>query len=169
MMCSPMTDDLFGKGVGAILSEDRLYRYALWRIWDTNKPFALFIGLNPSTADETEDDPTIRRCVRFATEWAYGGLYMANLFAFRATDPSVMTSCPSPVGPDNDHHLLTRAKEAGVIVCAWGTHGAHQERDTSVTKLLSDYDLKCLGQTKDGHPRHPLYIRADKTLEPYGS
>lgn len=103
---------------GADLSFDRTYRYSLWRIWNADKPFVLFIGLNPSAADENEDDPTIRRCINFARRWGYGGLYMANLFALRATDPSEMKAHKRPVGQGNDDVLLELSKQAGLIVCA---------------------------------------------------
>ncbi len=157
--------DLLSADVGAIFSPDRCYRYALWRRWDQNAPYALFIGLNPSTADEREDDPTIRRCKRFAADWGYGAVYMANLFALRATDPKNMLVHPEPVGIDNDVTLHDLARGAGVIVCAWGAHGGHMQRDQHVKGLLAAYELKCLGVTKAGKPRHPLYIKADKPLE----
>lgn len=146
---------------GADLSLDRTYRYSLWRIWDASKPFVLFIGLNPSTADEREDDPTIRRCINFARSWGYGGLYMANLFALRATDPAEMKSHKLPVGLGNDDVLLELSKQAGLIVCAWGIHGAHLSREHHVYELLKTHSLMCLDITKNGHPKHPLYIKSD--------
>jgi len=86
---------------GATFSTDRVYRYALWRVWDAALPSFVVIGLNPSTADETENDPTIRRCIGFAKREGCGGLVMLNLFAVRATDPRVMMAHPEPIGPDN--------------------------------------------------------------------
>ena len=86
----------------AKLSECRKYRYALWRTWDETKPHVMIIGLNPSTADETKDDPTITRCINFAKSWGYGGVCMANLFAYRATEPTVMKGSTDPVGTEND-------------------------------------------------------------------
>ena len=153
---------------GACLSPCRTYRFALWRIWDYSKPMAVFIGLNPSTADESEDDPTIRRCKRFASDWGCGGMVMLNLFAVRATDPKVMMKHSDPVGYTNDNVLRAYTLDVKVIVCAWGAHGGFQGRDKEVIDLLSDRELKCLGTTKDGKPRHPLYIRADKELEVFG-
>ncbi|HEC24975.1 MAG TPA: DUF1643 domain-containing protein, partial [bacterium] len=100
----------------ANLSECRKYRYALWRTWDELKPCAMFIGLNPSTADETEDDPTIKRCINYSKDWGYGGLCMVNLFAFRATSPSDMRASIEPIGSDNDEWIQKLSKEAGVIV-----------------------------------------------------
>ncbi|MCU7849348.1 MAG: DUF1643 domain-containing protein [Candidatus Thiodiazotropha sp. (ex Lucinoma kastoroae)] len=155
--------------IGAVLSPDRDYRYSLWRIWQPDDPYALFIGLNPSTADEYENDPTIRRCIRFAKDWGFGGLYMANLFAIRATKPKIMKAHHAPIGIKNDVWLQDLARGAGVIVCAWGTHGSHQGRDQMVKALLSAYGLMCLGTTKDGHPKHPLYIKAVQQLVRYGN
>ncbi len=103
MECNLKTD--------AKLSNCRNYRFALWRTWDESKPFAMIIGLNPSTADEVENDPTITRCINFAKSWGYGGVCMANLFAYRATEPSVMKSQNDPVGADNDVWLANLAKK----------------------------------------------------------
>lgn len=96
----PQHIERFGKS--AVLSADRRYRYGLFRIWDLERPLAMFVGLNPSTADETDDDPTIRRCVRFASDWQYGGLIMANLFAYRATSPRDLPDGEEAVGALND-------------------------------------------------------------------
>ena len=97
---------------GARFSDCRLYRYQLWRIWDEGRPYLNVIGLNPSTADETRDDPTIRRCIDYAKRWNYGGLFMTNIFAFRATLPAVMKKQVEPVGSDNDHWLIETAANA---------------------------------------------------------
>lgn len=153
---------------GASFSHCRTYRFALWRRWQLDEPYVLFIGLNPSTADENEDDPTIRRCKRFAQDWQYGGVVMANIFAFRATDPREMLASENPVGVGNDCWLKYLAHEAGLIVCAWGAHGSYQERDQQVRRLLADYPLTCLGMTKGGQPKHPLYLRADTRPMEYG-
>jgi hypothetical protein len=139
----------------AKFSDCRQYRYALWRIWDESKPYAMFIGLNPSTADETEDDPTIKRCINFAKEWGYGGLCMANLFAYRATDPSNMFAAQNPIGPQNDFWLENLTKEAGIIVAAWGNDGSHLGRSKAVLALIPN--LHCLKVNKSGEPAHPLY------------
>ena len=145
----------------ATFSPDRKYRYTLWRWW-SRKPFAMFIGLNPSTADETNDDPTIRRCISFASDWGYGGLCMTNLFAIRATDPKKMIEHPEPIGPDNDAWLLRLSQQAGIVIAAWGTRGVHQHRNEIVCSMIKN--LNCLGLTKEGHPRHPLYL--PKNVEP---
>ena len=160
-----MLNDLLSVNTGAEFSLCRKYRYALWRRWKHNAPYVLFIGLNPSTANENEDDPTIRRCKRFASDWGYGAIYMANLFALRSTNPKNMLAHDEPIGANNDLVLTTLAHNSALIVCAWGAQGGHMERDEHVKALLSQYELFCLGVTKTGKPRHPLYIRADKQLE----
>jgi hypothetical protein len=117
-----------------------------------------FIGLNPSTADETQDDPTIRRCRAFACSWGYDNLVMLNLFAYRATRPADMKAAADPIGPDNDWHLLDACMRADLIVAAWGSHGSFWNRDVSLRKLLGRCQLHYLRLTKDGHPAHPLYL-----------
>jgi hypothetical protein len=150
-----------------IVSPCRHYRYVLWREWDMLNPaYAMFVGLNPSTADEIADDPTIRRCMNYAKCWGYGALCMANLFAYRATEPAAMRAHAEPVGADNDRWLVELAKDAGVVVAAWGVDGSHSQRDTAVARLLAG-KLKCLRLTKDGHPCHPLYLPKSLTPIPY--
>ena len=149
----------------AVFSSCRTYRYELWRLWDKAKPYALFIGLNPSTADETNDDPTIRRCIGFAASWGYGGLCMMNLFAYRATDPKEMIKYPFPIGPENDRRLMQLSEKAGIVIAAWGTRGEFRDRDKTICGLLKD--LKCLGTTKSGQPRHPLYLSSNTIPRQY--
>ena len=133
----------------------------------------MVIGLNPSTADETKNDNTIRRCMRFAEDWGLRHYLMCNLFAFRATDPDDMKAHPSPIGPDNDTSILSSARAAresrGIILCAWGTHGDHMDRAAYVTRLLTNrrHRLHCLGTNADHSPKHPLYIPANTQPEPY--
>lgn len=141
----------------ARFSPCRTWRYELWRRWG-HAPVAAFIGLNPSTADETQDDPTIRRCIGFAKRWGYGGLVMLNLFAYRSTDPRGLKVAADPVGPENDETLLRVTAEAGCVIAAWGAHGALFGRDAAVRRLLAHLTLDHLGLTKAGHPRHPLYL-----------
>lgn len=164
-----------------IFSKDRLYRYTLWREWDcdlltgcaddlpNSNRFVQFIGLNPSTADETQDDPTIRRCIRFAKDWGYGALCMTNLFAYRATDPEVMKAQEDPTGMENNTRLLEVGQHAGLIIAAWGKHGAHNDCQTWVTRMFFDCKLKlhCLGKNKDGTPKHPLYLKATALPQPF--
>jgi hypothetical protein len=143
----------------AKLSDCRKYRFALWRIWDESKPYAMFIGLNPSTADEIENDPTITRCINYAKSWDYGGLCMANLFAFRATEPTDMMAVIDPIGFGNDEWLVKLAENAGVVVAAWGNSGNYLNRSKQVTELLQN--LHCLKMNKSGEPSHPLYQKSD--------
>ncbi|WP_375750018.1 DUF1643 domain-containing protein [Vibrio sp. HN007] len=139
----------------AVLSECRKYRYELWRTWDDAKPYAMFIGLNPSTADEIEDDPTIRRCINFAKDWGYGGLCMTNLFAFRATQPEHMKKAKDPVGVRNNDTLLSLSRDAGVIVAAWGNDGSFLSRSSKVKAILQN--LAALKVNKSGEPAYPIY------------
>ncbi len=146
---------------GAVLSDDGVYRYRLWREWDADKPSCLFIMLNPSTADASQDDPTIRRCIDYARRWDFGGLVVGNLFALRATDPNRLYESDDPVGPDNDDALVDMHDNATLTVCAWGVHGHHRDRGDTVATMLSRFrhrSLYCLGTTKGGAPRHPLYL-----------
>src|SRR5574343_75725 len=139
------------------LSPDRAYRYTLWREWLIGDGTVMFIGLNPSTADERCNDPTIRRCISFAQAWGYRALCMTNLFALRATDPNVMLRSTDPIGPDNDKHLLECGNDADLIVAAWGIHGTYLNRDREVRAMFPM--LHCLGTTSLGQPRHPLYVK----------
>lgn len=157
-------------GSGAEFSPCLRYRYALSRRW-SDGPAVLFVGLNPSTADALKDDPTIRRCVGFAKAWDYGALYMANLFAFRSTDPGTMMIAGDPVGPDNDAWLRALSAMAHMTVAAWGVHGSYRApfspgpRDLEVGPLLPE--VRCLGKNRDGSPRHPLYLPAATIPELY--
>ena len=147
----------------AILSADRKYRYVLTRIWDETKPTVVFIGLNPSTADEEVDDKTIRKCIGYAKRWGYGKLIMVNLFAFRSTDSSMLKRVEDPVGPDNDSYI--QKSESNLVIACWGNHGKLLNRD----KVLMDSlpNLVCLKRNKNGTPHHPLYLSKDITPMPY--
>lgn len=138
-----------------------LYRYELERHWGDG-PLWMFLMLNPSTADETVNDPTVERCQRRATAAGAGGLLVGNLFALRSTDPRGLYTCADPVGPENDAALLAMGARADAIVLAWGVHGALRERGYEVCRLLVraglGHKLHALGITKDGAPRHPLYL-----------
>lgn len=151
--------------VPAVFSADRKYRYLLRRRWGAG-PAVGFILLNPSTADETQDDPTIRRCIGFAKNWGYGGLTLGNLFAYRATKPEDMKAQADPVGPQNDHYLETFYNEARGVVCGWGAHGSHMARGEAVRLLMRNrVTLMALRLNGDGQPAHPLYLPA--TLKPF--
>ncbi len=147
----------------AEFSPCRSYRYALRRVWQPCRPLVLFIGLNPSTADASMDDPTVRRCATFAQAWGFGGLLIGNLFAYRSSDPSVLARLPDPIGLENDAWLTCLAVEVSLSVAAWGNRGRLHDRSRAVSKLLGE--LSCLGLTRQGQPRHPLYTRADTMLK----
>ncbi len=156
-----------------IFSTDRRHRYTLWRQWhDMIEPaagFVQFIGLNPSTADEVQDDPTVRKCIRFAARWKFTAMCMTNIFAYRATDPRVMKSAKDPVGQLNDRMLLATAKHADVVVACWGNHGAYLNRDLHVMKLLEPYASKvfALRVTQAQQPEHPCYLSYNHKLTEY--
>lgn len=148
----------------AIIDKTGMYRYSLIREWDREKSRILFVMLNPSTADATQDDPTIRRCIGLAKAWQHGCLEVCNLFAYRATNPAELIKAADPVGPENDNHLINAICRARVIVAAWGTKGIYKNRDAEFLKLMSNIKgiqgtgIFCLDKTKGGHPKHPLYI-----------
>jgi len=151
----------------AVLDATSTYRYRLSRCWLGGAGGVLFIILNPSTADARQDDPTIRRCIRFAQRWGAARLEVVNLFAYRATSPGGLIDVHDPIGPENNYHILTAANLSGRIVVAWGVLGTFLDRDKAVLKMLGDRPLFCLGRTKGGHPRHPLYVPYAQPLEPY--
>ena len=146
---------------GATFSPCGKYRYRLWRQWD-ERGIAIFIMLNPSTADESQDDPTIRRCIGFAKAWGFGAVEVLNLFALRATNPKELYSVDDPIGPENDAVIWERtgAPMVAKVICAWGVHGAFKQRGRRVYVGINRPRWH-LGLTKDGHPKHPLYLRAD--------
>ncbi len=146
----------------ALISSDGKYRYRLSRIWDGTIGNVVFIGLNPSTADANLDDPTIRRCIGFAKDWGFGGLTMLNLFAYRATNPKELKKVADPIGPKNLNWLRFYARQA--IVCCWGSDPMAKDWSKEVLKLIPR--PMALAFTKDGHPRHPLYLK--KSLTPIG-
>ena len=143
----------------AVYSDCGAYRYALTRDWGAG-PRLLYVMLNPSTATEAANDPTIERCQRRAEMLGYGGFRVVNLFALRATHPADLKAAAAPEGPGNDAAIRAGAAWADEILCAWGVHGAHRGRDAAVIQLLrgSDRPVCNLGLTKGGFPRHPLYI-----------
>jgi hypothetical protein len=158
---------LFGPTSGATLSPCGLYRYSLWRKWDESQPLCTWIMLNPSTADASKDDPTIRRCIGYSKRWGFGGLLVANLFALRATDPRVLQTAPDPVGPENDAYLLNAASNTAKVVCAWGNWGDLRGRSEAVCRLLQGVPLYRLGLTELGEPSHPLYLPSSLEPVPY--
>lgn len=159
--------------MSAVFSPCRKYRYELTRelggMFGEDAPLVV-IGLNPSTADEQKDDPTIRRCKKLAERLGCARLVMLNLFAYRATKPEAMMAENDPVGTDADVFLAKWAKTAGVtLLAAWGNHGAHKGRAAQVVKLLGEAGAKvhCLRYNADGSPQHPLYVPGNESLKPY--
>ena len=143
----------------ALYSPCETYRYALTRQWGGGGRL-LFVLLNPSTATEAQNDPTVERCERRARALGYGAFRVTNIFALRETNPHKMRAAPRPIGPENDATLLHAVAWADTIVAGWGAHGAHMDRGAQVAALLgqSGRAVHHLGLTKAGHPRHPLYI-----------
>lgn len=150
---------------GANFSRCRTYRYALWRRWADGDDFVLIVGLNPSTADHRQDDPTIRRCMGFARDWGYSGLCVANLFAFRATYPQDLKAAADPVGPANNRWLRRLLGEADIAIAAWGNDGQFMARSTAVRTMSDRWQLLRLNHS--GEPAHPLYLPATLTPQPW--
>jgi hypothetical protein len=160
---------------GACFSSCGLHRYTLWRRFAEFcelSDMVAFIGLNPSTADERVNDPTVNRCINFAKRWGFRGMIMLNIFAYRSTDPRRLRTVLNPYGPENDCALKHVVSRAGKTVCAWGTHGELLQRGAEVERMLFDlpgFDLGRrklfhLGLTKHGFPRHPLYVHGETEL-----
>ncbi|MGH8688982.1 MAG: DUF1643 domain-containing protein [Burkholderiales bacterium] len=145
---------------GASFSECRRWRTLLWRRWDDTRPVANFLMLNPSTADETQLDPTCTRAQAYAMRWDYGALLVTNVFAWRATDPAALRTAADAVGRGNDAAILRAARQAALVVCAWGNHGAHLGRSADVRALLrrAGIALHVLRLNAGGEPAHPLYL-----------
>lgn len=141
-------------------SDCERYRYSLTRVWDSAGHRAAFVMLNPSTATEIQNDPTVERCERRARALGFGSFQVTNIFAWRDTDPRAMRAAPDPVGPGNDRAILAALGWADQVICAWGAHGAHLGRGAAVETMLraTGKPLFTLGLTKAGHPKHPLYI-----------
>jgi hypothetical protein len=151
---------------GATFSPCRTYRYALWREWDTSLPTVVFCGLNPSTADETQDDPTIRRELGYAKAWGFGRYVKVNAYALRSTDPKGLWKVEDPYGPDNIATISEWSRKAQLFVAAWGNN----IRPDQVWKLRLLFDVNrtkvhVIGLTKAGQPIHPLYQL--KTAKPF--
>ena len=136
------------------------YRYSLTRRWDPDGRRVNFVMLNPSTATEDQNDPTVERCERRARTLGYGSFCVTNIFAWRDTDPKAMRAAQDPIGPANDAAIIEAAHWAQDVIAAWGTHGAFMERGGALERLLREtgQSLFHLGLSKAGHPRHPLYL-----------
>ena len=147
-------------------SKSRLYRYSLRRSWalgTTNQ--VLFIGLNPSTADSTSDDPTIRRCAKFAKDWGFNSLEVVNIFAFRATKPKDLFEEPHPVGIYNDSWIKKATQRSSLTVACWGSAGIYRNRSEIIMDLVDN--LFCININRDNTPSHPLYLNSKLTPRPY--
>lgn len=161
-----MTDMLIQKS--ALISPCGTWRYRLTRVW-SSAPLLPFVMLNPSIADADIDDPTIRRCMSFARRESAGGIMVVNLYGLRATDPKHLKRASNPIGPDNDFHIRELAAGAfhtsNRIVCAWGVNAA-PARSANMTAMIkgAGSGTVCLGKTKTGEPKHPLYVRGDQPL-----
>ncbi len=152
-------------GGDATISACGRYRYTLTRRWGSGSSSVLWVMLNPSTADATLDDPTIRRCIAFSKAWGRDALTVCNLYALRTTYPAELWKCADPVGPENDKHIVRSGGD--VIVCAWGAN-AKADRVTAFFNLMSGMaPMLCLGTTKAGAPRHPLYVAGSTPLQPW--
>lgn len=164
-LMAPVTSD----AASATFSPCLTYRYTLWRWWDRSKPYWAFLMLNPSTADATNNDPTVSRCQGRARAAGAGGLAVVNLFALRSTDPAGLYTTDDPVGPENDSSILDVCANAGLVICAWGAHGKHLARAAHVTHMLKAAGVKpfALAVNADGSPKHPLYIAAANQPTPF--
>ena len=156
-------------GSSAVLSACGRYRYLLWRRAIGGLPFMSFGMLNPSTADHSQDDPTIRRCLHWANRSGMAGPLVWNLFALRATDPTIMKAHSDPVGPAGDSAIELALALSGLTVAAWGAHGSHQARQSAVLKrcAVAEAQLHTLSLTKDGSPGHPLYLSGQLEPQPW--
>jgi hypothetical protein len=152
---------------GATFDKTQRYRYKLWRTWGEGGRLAHFIMLNPSTADAEVLDPTVTRCLSFALAWSCDGMVVTNLFALRSTDPRGLYAVDDPIGGGNDAYIRAAADRCDINVCAWGVHGAYLDRGRTVAELLQPYRPQCLGVTKAGHPKHPLYLKQATELIAY--
>lgn len=151
---------LFDTGIDKGADLDGPYRYTLWRRWGGYGHGVNWIMLNPSKADHEVDDPTIKRCIGFTRAWGYNGFVVTNLFAWRDSDPAGLLTAPDPIGPRNDEVILSQAKGASLVICAWGCHGSLNGRSKAVLRMLREaqIDLHCLALTAAADPGHPLYL-----------
>ena len=146
------------------------YRYLLWREWNNYNKTVSFIMLNPSRADAQTNDPTITRCINFAKLWGYGRLEVVNLFAYRTPHPSLLKQAAEAIGRDNDRYILESVEKSDRVILAWGNHGLWRKQDLYTLDLLKKYtNLYSLGITKQGCPRHPLYLRSTIKPQIYGT
>lgn len=146
--------------MSAVFSDDRRFRYRLWRVWDESLPMANLLMLNPSTADETKGDATVDRQCERVKRLGYGSLFVTNAYAFKATDPKELKRAGYPIGPENNEHIITVAKMARIVICGWGGH-IQKSRSIAVLRMLRSVAKRvphALSFTKSGEPGHPLYL-----------
>jgi hypothetical protein len=147
---------------GAIFSEDRRYRYLLWRNWywgwGETEPWLLFVGLNPSVANETSSDATVSQIIGRAKRLGYRGLLVCNVYAYVSTDPNGLKATANPTGPDNPDWIERAAKLAQQVWCGWGNAGGQKAEMVEAILRSAHPELYCIGTTKDGHPQHPRGI-----------
>jgi len=165
-----MSDEISTRG--ATISDDGFYRYDLTRRWGLGAGVT-WVMLNPGTADAEQDNATVRRCMKFTRAWEYDCLVVVNLYAYRATDPKVLLTASDPLGPENMEIIRRRVQTSKLVIAAWGGFAekvSFERARPSIASIARRYGvpLACLGRTKSGAPRHPLYVRGDKALEPYG-
>ena len=155
----------------AIFDMTGQYRYCLGRRWFLSGSEVTFIMLNPSRADATQDDPTLRACMQFAQRWHFGSLTVVNLFGYCTSHPNELKKVADPIGCENDRYLIEAVRRAQQVVLAWGNEGSLWARDRTVIQLLKAYQpkLSYLQLNRSGQPRHPLYVRRDTPLTPYTS
>lgn len=158
-------------GYPSVFSPCRKYRYCLWRIWRNiaAPKYALWCLCNPSTADDDDLDPTLRRCQDFSQRWDFDAMCIVNAFGFRATDPADMRAADDPCGEDNDYWIARLATDASLSIAGWGTIGAHLNRPEAIRVLFNSIGkpLHCLNINADGSPQHPLFVRADVKPKPW--
>jgi hypothetical protein len=154
---------------GATFDRSGRYRYRLWRQWDEALPAITLVMLNPSAADAVYNDQTISTCMRLARRFNFGSIEVVNLFAYCTSDPRQLKQARNPVGKHNDHYIWASAQKANSILIAWGNHGNLQSRHMEVLDMLVHLatPLYCLGVTKQGQPRHPLYLPGDAPMVPF--
>lgn len=158
---------------GAVFSPCRTYRYSLWRrfyrlfLTPMEERLIVYIGLNPSTANEDYDDPTMTRLTSFSKQFGYDGFVMLNLFGLVSTDPVPMLKHESPTGPDNNRAIDIITSEAAAVVCCWGSHGSHRDRHKEVYELLKFNNIQAFDVNQDGQPKHPLYVKGDTLLDKF--
>jgi hypothetical protein len=161
-------ESIFTIPSGAIFTDERTHRVYLWRIWDRTKPLVMFILLNPSTANETLDDPTVKRCIGFAKRWGYGGVFMCNVFTLVSTDPKALNK-EQNIAMGASLAMRVIREKCDKAIAGWGTYVTQvRQWEDRVERIKRDLSpLYCLGLTQDGHPKHPLYLPYNTPLIEY--